>query len=108
MVLVEFEKPVSIALINIYNYLKDPPRATKEIDIYLDNYIIYSGNLNHPSNNQLSSILFSSFVKKSRSRVIPVSLLEEVDCVELVDEGRVVREKKIASHIQRPFTGKFD
>lgn len=63
IILIEFEKPISIVLINIYNYLKDFRRATKEIEIFLDNYLIYSGHLNHPQTSPLSSILFGSFSK---------------------------------------------
>lgn len=46
--MIEFERPISIALINIYNYLKDPLRGTKELEIFLDNYLVYSGHLNNP------------------------------------------------------------
>ena len=63
VILIEFEKPITIALINIYNYIKDPSRGTSEIEIFLDNCLIYSGNLNHPEHNPLSSIIFSPFVK---------------------------------------------
>jgi len=63
VILIEFQKPVSIALINIYNYLKNPERGVKEIEIYLDNYLIYSGHLNNPKMQPLSSIFFSKFVR---------------------------------------------
>ena len=49
--MIEFEKPISISVINIFNYLKNPERAVNEIEIYLDNYLIYSGHLNNPKDN---------------------------------------------------------
>lgn len=76
IILIEFEKPVSISLINIYNYIKDPLRATKDIEVFLDNYLIYSGSLNDPTHNSLSSLVFSPFIKKSTKNVIPINPLE--------------------------------
>ncbi len=58
---VEFQKPVSISLINFYNYTKSWRRAVKEIEIYVDNQIIYTGTLNDPRENNLSTVFFSKF-----------------------------------------------
>lgn len=70
--MIEFEKPISIALINIYNYTKTPERGVKEIEIYLDNYLIYSGHLNNPKNFSLSSIIFSRFMNHANVKKIPI------------------------------------
>lgn len=108
IIMIEFQKPISIALINIYNYIKDANRGTKEVEIFLDNYLIYTGHLNHPDSNALSSIVFSNFMKLSHKKIIPISQFEESNHIELINEGKVIQKKKEKTHVFRPFTGKID
>ena len=54
-------------MINIWNYIKDPKRAVREVEIYADNKIIFSGYLYDPKINQLSTIIFSKFIQKDDS-----------------------------------------
>jgi hypothetical protein len=37
----EYNKPNRIAGINFYNYIKTPERGVREIEIFLDNYLLY-------------------------------------------------------------------
>lgn len=39
-----FEKPVIISAIEMWNYSKSPLRGVKEIEIYLDDKLIYKVN----------------------------------------------------------------
>ena len=41
MIVISFEKPLKIGGINLYNYLKDPKRGVKEIELMMDNSILY-------------------------------------------------------------------
>lgn len=58
IILIEFDQPQNISVINFYNYTKDSSRAVKEAEIFLDNNLVYSGNLNDPDDFPLSSIIF--------------------------------------------------
>lgn len=107
VVVIEFEKPVSIALINIFNYTKDPERGVKEIEIFLDNYLIYSGHLNSPKMQPLSSIFFSRFQRANEIQTCPVEFNEDEN-IEMVNEGFIEKKRKVFSEMGRPFTGKFD
>lgn len=107
VIIIEFQKPVSIALINIFNYTKNPERGVKEIEIFLDNYLIYSGHLNSPKMQPLSSIFFNMFQKQNNVMTCPIDFNEDEN-IEMVNEGIIEKKRKVFSAMGRPFTGKFD
>lgn len=46
-----------ISLINIWNYVKTANRGVREIDIFLDEHLVYCGNLNNPKEEPLTSVI---------------------------------------------------
>ena len=55
---IEFNDPIVINLVNIWNYTKSLHRSVKEMEILIDGKMIYSGILNSPQFNNLTSIIF--------------------------------------------------
>jgi len=47
--IIEFDKPIILGLINIWNYIKTFQRGVKAIEIFIDNNMVYNGNLNPPN-----------------------------------------------------------
>lgn len=37
----EYSKPVRLSAINIYNYSKTPTRGTREVEVFLDQSLLY-------------------------------------------------------------------
>ena len=70
---IEFQDPVVFSLINIYNYKKTPSRGVREIDIFCDDNLIYSGYLNHPDNDLVTSIVLDPTVKMRLNSNIPIT-----------------------------------
>lgn len=45
LVFIVFDEPIVISLIKFWNYSKTPERGVKDLDIYLDDQLVYSGSL---------------------------------------------------------------
>ena len=109
IIVVEFTNPISIGLINIWNYSRTPQRAVKEIDIYLDGSIIYSGWLNDVNERLISSIMFSDVFLKQRFDHIHIEKVQHLpkDITELHCEGQILRRKRSDKYLNelRPTTG---
>lgn len=45
LVFIVFNEPIVISLIKFWNYSKTPERGVKDLDIYLDDQLVYSGSL---------------------------------------------------------------
>lgn len=69
--------------------------------------MIYSGHLNNPKLEPLSSIFFSKFVKPVEVKTCSVEFNEDEN-IQLVNEELVEKKRKVFSEMGRPFTGKFD
>ena len=108
IIAIDFDQPVTLALINIYNYTKTRTRSVKQIEIYLDKNLIYSGFLNDPFVSNLSSIIFSPFdvEKTDKGCFFKPVVFEEEREIGLVCEGDVVRSWDEVK-LDRPYTGKF-
>ena len=109
VIIVEFTKPVAIGLINIWNYSRTLNRAVKEVDIYLDGNIIYSGWLNDVNERLLSSIIFSDSIVNQRKENIHIERIKHLpkEITELYCEGRILKRKKSDKYLNefRPTTG---
>lgn len=109
IILVEFTNPISIGLINIWNYSRTPQRAVKEIDIYLDGNVVYSGWLNDVNERLLSSIPFSDTFMRQRNESIHIEKIQHLpkEITELYCEGQALRRKRSDKYLNeiRPTTG---
>ena len=111
LIVIDFEKPFILGMINIWNYSKNFSRSVKEIDILLDDHLIFCGELNHPENeSSLNSIIFC---ENSVNNLGPLVQVNEIsknksDVIQLVDEGIIWqksgKEEEIF-HGYRPLTG---
>ena len=109
IIIVEFKDPVILGVVNIWNYTKTHHRAVKEMEIYLDDNIIFCGPLNNIKERLLSSIFFNEVFKKKRVDHIKIEPIIHFknERSALDNEGRVLN--KISSDkflgIERPTTG---
>ena len=44
VILLEYSKPTRISGINFYNYVKTPSRGVREIEVFLDSFLLYRVN----------------------------------------------------------------
>lgn len=70
----------------MWNYSKDPERAVKHIELFIDGQMIFSGLLNRPSENCLTSLLFRKTLNGEPLDFVPPSELG-LETVGLSNEG---------------------
>lgn len=93
-----FDVPVSISVIKFWNYLRTPDRGAKDIQIFMEDHLIWQGVLRKaPDSNSYDfaqSILFSTdldIVAKEEPHLFEEILEPEVS---FYDEKRLVKESK--------------
>lgn len=109
ILVVEFKNPVTIGMINVWNYSRTASRGVKEIEIYLDDNMIYCGWLNDINERLTSSIVFNEVFLKKRPdhmRMEPISHLPK-ELTEFYNEGEVLSKRVVDKYLQdtRPATG---
>lgn len=108
-VFILFDEPVTISIIKIWNYSKTPSRGAKEIELYIDDVLVFKGSLHKlPSKNELNSsygdiqwgtadeldlsqsILFTNDHDLVDREYHRIPIVEEA--IEFIDEGKLVQE----------------
>ena len=109
-----FDEPVTISIIKIWNYSKTPSRGAKEIELYIDDVLVFKGSLHKlPAKNELNnsysdiqwgtadeldlsqSILFTNDPDLIDREYHRIPIVEEA--IEFIDEGKLVQEITPAS-----------
>lgn len=108
IIYIYFKNPQDLGMINFWNYTKTEKRATKNLEIFLDGFLIYNGILNDPINNNKTSIIFNNKLKKMK--IFDKSHLYkniEEEKIELNNEGVIYnkRDTDLYLNIERPQTG---
>lgn len=105
-----FDEPVTISVIKIWNYSKTPSRGAKEIELYIDDVLVFKGSLHKlPTKNELNnssysdmqwgatddldlsqSILFTNDHDLIDREYHRIPIVEEA--IEFIDEGKCVQE----------------
>ena len=111
IVAVEFKNPVTIGVINIWNYSRTINRGVKEVEVYLDDNMVYCGWLNDIKEKLISSIIFSEVFLKKRVEHVqlePIAHLPK-DITELNNEGNVLKKRTSDKYldVMRPATGLY-
>ena len=110
IIIIDFEKPFILGMINIWNYSKYFLRSVREIDILFDDHLIFSGELNNPKKENLNSIIFCENTVNNLGPCVQVNKIKNNECeiIQLVDEGIIwqksVKDEEIF-HGYRPLTG---
>ena len=109
IIVVEFKNPVILGIINIWNYTKSHHRAVKDLEIYLDDNLIFCGPLNNIKERMLSSIVFNEVFNKKKVDHIK---LDPITCEvnersALNNEGTVLNRMNSDKYLGlvRPTTG---
>lgn len=109
IIVVEFKNPITIGVINIWNYSRTPNRGVKEIEVYLDDSMIYCGWLNDIRERLISSIIFNeAFLKKrvDHIKLEPILHLPR-EVTEQHNEGQMLSKRMSDKYLDviRPATG---
>lgn len=109
IIVVEFKNPVTLGVINIWNYTHTASRGVKELEVYIDGNLIYCGWINDAREKLISSIVFDDrFLKKRQDhiKIEPVADLAR-EITELDNEGNVLMKRRSEKSLSdfRPTTG---
>lgn len=109
IIVVEFKNPVTIGVINVWNYSRTANRGVKEVEVYLDDNLVYCGWLNDINERLISSIIFNEAFLKRRVdhiKIEPISYLPR-EITELHNEGTLLSKRRSEKYLgdSRPATG---
>jgi len=109
IIVVEFKNPITIGVINIWNYSKTSNRGVKELEVYVDENMVYCGWLNDIQERLLSSIVFNEAFLKKRVDHIKLEPIQHLprEVTELNNEGQILKKRLSDKYLDviRPATG---
>jgi hypothetical protein len=109
---VVFDTPVTVAVLLIWNYAKTPARGAKDVEIFVDDRLIYRGSMRdvRQARSFQEAILFTDDPKLTAQFGPYVYLTDVAEELTMIDEGMEVTHADLPSRIddevqrQRPMT----